>query len=121
MLTTSPIANTIAGAVAAATRTQLTTLSVPSAALAASATGAKDASGNRVEREVIIQLPFPKLLRNKSMQCRPVMMTKGISCRPLACHKEMQTGGCTNAANLCRPAEKPMQSCCQQFQNLRCF
>uniref|UniRef100_A0A147BGX8 TRASH domain-containing protein n=1 Tax=Ixodes ricinus TaxID=34613 RepID=A0A147BGX8_IXORI len=93
MLTTSPIANSIAGAVAAATRTQLTTLSVPSAALAASATGAKDASGNRVEREVIIQLPFPKLLRNKSMQCRPVMMTKGISCRPLACHKEMQTDG----------------------------
>lgn len=43
------------------------------------------------QREVIVQLPFPKLLRNKSLQCRPAMLTKGISCRPLPCHKEMQT------------------------------
>ncbi|XP_077487957.1 zinc finger protein without children isoform X2 [Amblyomma americanum] len=48
-------------------------------------------AAGQAEREVIVQLPFPKLLRNKSVLCRPQMVSKAAFCRPVACHKEMQT------------------------------
>lgn len=67
--------------------------------LALAAPSAKDATtvaAGKSEREVIIQLPFPKLLRNKAVLCRPQMVTKAAFCRPVPCHKEtqsdMQTG-----------------------------
>lgn len=94
MLTSStPMANSIADAVAAASKGQVTALTVPSSTLAASAVGPKEATVTRVEREVIIQLPFPKLLRNKCNQSQPTTATRGISCRPVPRHKEMQTDG----------------------------
>ncbi|KAH8020682.1 hypothetical protein HPB51_002631 [Rhipicephalus microplus] len=64
--------------------------------LALAAPSAKDATtvaAGKSEREVIIQLPFPKLLRNKAVLCRPQMVTKAAFCRPVPCHKETQSDG----------------------------
>lgn len=61
--------------------------------LAFTVPSSKDAAtvpAGQSEREVIIQLPFPKLLRNKSVMCRPQMVTKAAFCRPVPCHKEIQ-------------------------------
>ena len=33
------------------------------------------------------------VMKNKGMQTKPYMMTKGVSCRPHPCHKETQTEG----------------------------
>lgn len=62
--------------------------------LALNVQSAKDATtvaAGQSEREVIIQLPFPKLLRNKAVLCRPQMVTKAAFCRPVPCHKETQS------------------------------
>ncbi|XP_064489301.1 zinc finger MYM-type protein 4-like [Ornithodoros turicata] len=42
-------------------------------------------------REIIVQFPPPKLVKNKTMQCKPVTQSKGISCRPHPFHKDTQT------------------------------
>lgn len=47
-----------------------------------SAAAAKDVGAGHTEREVIIQLPFPKLLRNKALLCRPQVAHKATLCKP---------------------------------------
>lgn len=50
-----------------------------------SAAAAKDSTSvgaGHTEREVIIQLPFPKLLRNKALLCRPQVAHKATLCKP---------------------------------------
>ncbi|CAG5134433.1 unnamed protein product, partial [Candidula unifasciata] len=41
--------------------------------------------------QIIIQAAVPKFSKNKSLQCRPVMLTKATSCRPHSQNKEVQT------------------------------
>uniref|UniRef100_T1J404 TRASH domain-containing protein n=1 Tax=Strigamia maritima TaxID=126957 RepID=T1J404_STRMM len=41
--------------------------------------------------QVLIKPPAPKQMKNKSLMCRPFMQTKGVSCKPHPCHKNIQT------------------------------
>ena len=43
-------------------------------------------------REVIVQPPPPKDVRNKSLLCKPFTQTKATSCRPHTQTKDTQTG-----------------------------
>lgn len=84
-----------APSIAASATTPALTMSVPAPAtigptVLKNIASAAPAAGQS-EREVIVQLPFPKLLRNKSVLCRPQMVSKAAFCRPMACHKEIQT------------------------------
>ncbi|XP_075553229.1 zinc finger protein without children isoform X1 [Dermacentor variabilis] len=94
----SPKVVTRAPSIAVSTTATSVTLPVPvvttTNTLALTVPSTKDATtvaAGQSEREVIIQLPFPKLLRNKSVLCRPQMVTKAAFCRPVPCHKEIQT------------------------------
>ncbi|KAG1651940.1 Zinc finger MYM-type protein 3 [Nymphon striatum] len=40
---------------------------------------------------VIVKPPQPKMLKNKGTMCKPIMLTKGVSCRPHPCYKETQS------------------------------
>ncbi|KAG8192532.1 hypothetical protein JTE90_015167 [Oedothorax gibbosus] len=42
-------------------------------------------------KEIIVRPPPPKPLRNKSASCKPIMATKGISCKSQTCNKAVQT------------------------------
>ena len=46
---------------------------------------------NRINSETIVKLPAPLKVTNKAINCRPFMLTKGVSCRPHPCHKGTQT------------------------------
>ncbi|KAH7937354.1 hypothetical protein HPB49_011072 [Dermacentor silvarum] len=94
----SPKVVTRAPSIAVSTTASSVTLPMPvvttTNTLALTVPSTKDATtvaAGQSEREVIIQLPFPKLLRNKSVLCRPQMVTKAAFCRPVPCHKEIQT------------------------------
>ncbi|PSN44626.1 hypothetical protein C0J52_10012 [Blattella germanica] len=43
------------------------------------------------KQQVIVKPPPPKVMKNKSVLCKPYMHTKGVSCRPHPCTKETQT------------------------------
>ncbi|XP_067013358.2 zinc finger MYM-type protein 3 [Anabrus simplex] len=43
------------------------------------------------KQQLIVQPPPAKVMRNKSVLCRPYTHTKGVSCRPHPCAKETQT------------------------------
>ena len=45
-----------------------------------------------VKETVVLQADVPAM-RNKAMQTRPSMVSKGVSCKPHPCHKETQTEG----------------------------
>lgn len=47
--------------------------------------------GQPVAREVIVKPPAPKSLKNKTVLCKPIMQSKGVSCKPQPCHKAVQT------------------------------
>ncbi|XP_054706538.1 zinc finger MYM-type protein 4-like [Uloborus diversus] len=47
--------------------------------------------GPQIIREVIVKPPAPKSVKNKTVSCKPIMQTKGISCKPHPCHKAVQT------------------------------
>ena len=48
--------------------------------------------GTGMGKEVIVQPPPPKDVRNKSLLCKPFTQTKATSCRPHTQTKETQTG-----------------------------
>ncbi|XP_035215552.1 zinc finger MYM-type protein 4-like, partial [Stegodyphus dumicola] len=48
-------------------------------------------SGTQVVREVVVKPPAPKSVKNKTVSCKPIMQTKGVSCKPHPCHKAVQT------------------------------
>ncbi|RUS73347.1 hypothetical protein EGW08_018882 [Elysia chlorotica] len=43
------------------------------------------------KHQILIQAPPVKVMKNKSLQCRPVSLTKATSCRPHCQSKEVQT------------------------------
>ncbi|KAK3751177.1 hypothetical protein RRG08_023935 [Elysia crispata] len=43
------------------------------------------------KHQILIQAPPVKIMKNKSLQCRPVTLTKATSCRPHSQTKEIQT------------------------------
>ncbi|XP_076373398.1 zinc finger protein without children isoform X3 [Tachypleus tridentatus] len=45
----------------------------------------------QVIREVIVKPAAPRPLKNKALLCKPLMQTKGVSCKPHPCHKDTQT------------------------------
>ena len=45
-----------------------------------------------VKETVVMQADVPKM-KNKSLQARPGLVSKGVSCKPHPCHKETQTEG----------------------------
>lgn len=45
-----------------------------------------------VKQQVIIKPPPMPAMKNAVTMCKPIMHTKGVSCRPHSCSKETQTG-----------------------------
>ncbi|XP_015924933.2 zinc finger MYM-type protein 4 [Parasteatoda tepidariorum] len=68
------------------TKTQVSTVTSPSVPVVQ-----PNSQGSQVMREVIIQPPAPKSVKNKTVWCKPIMQTKAINTKSSACHKAVQT------------------------------
>lgn len=73
----------------------MTVISTKSSTITTQSAATTTTSGTQVIREVIVRPPAPKLLKNKALLCKPIMQTKGISCKPHPCHKAIQTDNLT--------------------------
>jgi len=54
-------------------------------------------------------------VKNKGMQTKPFMMTKGVSCRPHPCHKETQTEGLTQPVPIPIPVPIHVPTPCKMY------
>lgn len=45
-----------------------------------------------IKQQVIVKPPPMPPMKNAVTMCKPIMHTKGVSCRPHSCSKETQTG-----------------------------
>jgi len=55
------------------------------------------------------------VVKNKGMQTKPFMMTKGVSCRPHPCHKETQTEGLTQPVPIPIPVPIHVPTPCKMY------
>ena len=55
------------------------------------------------------------VMKNKSLQSKPFMQTKGVSCRPHPCHKETQTEGLTNPPPIPIPVPIHVPTPCKMY------
>eukprot|EP00092_Neocalanus_flemingeri_P002193 GFUD01002333.1.p1 GENE.GFUD01002333.1~~GFUD01002333.1.p1 ORF type:complete len:1322 (-),score=442.13 GFUD01002333.1:282-4247(-) len=55
------------------------------------------------------------VFKNKGMQTKPFMMTKGVSCRPHPCHKETQTEGLTQPVPIPIPIPIHIPTPCKMY------
>jgi len=55
------------------------------------------------------------MVKNKGMQTKPFMMTKGVSCRPHPCHKETQTEGLTQPVPIPIPVPIHVPTPCKMY------
>jgi len=54
-------------------------------------------------------------VKNKGMQTKPFMMTKGVSCRPHPCHKQTQTEGLTQPVPIPIPVPIHVPTPCKMY------
>merc|ERR1719430_1025353 len=55
------------------------------------------------------------VMKNKCVQSKPFMQTKGVSCRPHPCHKETQTEGLTNPTPIPIPVPIHVPTPCKMY------
>ncbi|GAB6026794.1 hypothetical protein CHUAL_014097 [Chamberlinius hualienensis] len=55
------------------------------------ASASTQTSAITVAQQVVLKPPVAKSVKNKAVNTRPVMQTKGVSCKPHPCHKNVQT------------------------------
>ena len=55
------------------------------------------------------------IMKNKCVQSKPFMQTKGVSCRPHPCHKETQTEGLTNPTPIPIPVPIHIPTPCKMY------
>jgi len=55
------------------------------------------------------------MVKNRGMQTKPFMMTKGVSCRPHPCHKETQTEGLTQPVPVPIPIPIHIPTPCKMY------
>ena len=55
------------------------------------------------------------MMKNKCLQSKPFMQTKGVSCRPHPCHKETQTEGLTNPTPIPIPVPIHIPTPCKMY------
>ena len=69
----------------------------------------------QVMRETHVLPAEIPIMKNKCLQSKPFMQTKGVSCRPHPCHKETQTEGLTNPTPIPIPVPIHVPTPCKMY------